>query len=65
MSFYVLLQGLHLGFKFFLYFSIRGNVFATGYVGGLIKPSIIEYGLYFLSWTGRDSNKRFAKAEIQ
>ena len=51
--------------SFFLYFSTRGNVFATGYVGGLIKPSIIEYGLYFLSWTGRDSNKRFAKAEIQ
>ena len=35
------------------------------YLGGLIKPSIIEYGLYFLSWIGRDSNKRFAKAEIQ
>ena len=51
--------------SFFYYFSIRGNVFATGYVGGLIKPSIIEYGLYFLSWTGRDSYKRFAKAEIQ
>ena len=35
------------------------------YVGGLIKPSIIEYGLCFLSWTGRDSNERLAKAEIQ
>ena len=27
------------------------------YLGGLIKPSIIEYGLCFLSWTGRDSNE--------
>ena len=35
------------------------------YVGGLIKPSIIEYGLSFLSWNGSDSNERFAKAEIQ
>ena len=50
---------------FFKYFSSRGNVFATGCIGGLIKPSNIEYGLCFLSWTGSDSNERFAKAEIQ
>jgi len=40
-------------------------MFLLQIIGGLIKPSIIEYGLYILSWTGRDSYKRFAKAEIQ